>query len=308
MSATDLFAGILPFVHTAEARSFRKAGERLGVTSAAVSKAVLRLEERLGVKLLARTSRSVALTPEGTAFLARCRDAIASVEAGHEQLSESRRAPHGEVHLTLPFILGRVIVPELGRLASRYPRLTYRLTMTDRLTRLVEEQVDVAIRIGALEDSSLVVRPLRVTRWVTVAAPGYLARRGVPGHPRDLARHDGLCFVAPSGRPRDWTFTEPGRGARLSAAPPPRLLINQGEHLLAAALAGLGLAQVLDFMVGDHVADGRLIEVLGELAAVGPPIQALVTPERSRAPNVRAVLDHLDDQLRRSDRLAPGQW
>ena len=300
MLTDDLFAGVLPFFYTAEERSFRRAAERLGVTPAAVSKAVLRLEERLGVKLLARTSRTVAPTPEGAAFQERCREAIASLEAGREAVSEARRQPRGTVHLSLPFILGRIVVPALPRLAARYPNLRFRLSMTDRLVGLVDDQVDVAIRIGELADSRLVSRRLRGSRWVTVAAPSYLARVGRPAHPSDLARHDGLMFVAPNGRPRAWTFRDPRSGAATTVPVEPRLLLDHGDHLLAAAIAGLGVCQVLDFMITDPVADGRLVEVLGGHAAEGPPIHALAVPERRRAANVRAVMAFLSDAFARA--------
>ncbi len=300
MAAVEtLFSGVLPFFHVAQEKSFRRAGERLGVTSAAVSKAVLRLEEDLGVKLLVRTSRSVTLTPEGALFAARCGEAIASLRAGRELLLEAQRQPTGEVKVTVPFILGRLVAKNLTPLAVRYPRLAFRVTTTDRLVSLVDESVDVAVRIGTLDDSSLIARPLRGSRWVTVASPGYAARRGVPATPEALGDHVCCQFVAPDGRPRDWTFADPKSRAATSVKVKARLLVDQGELLLEAAESGLGLCQVLDFMVGEHLAAGRLVEVLGAFRAEGPPITALTLPERSRAPAVRALVDHLADAFRR---------
>lgn len=303
-SGPDLFAGVLPFFHVAEERSYRRAAQRLGVSPAAVSKAVLRLEEGLGVKLLARTSRTVALTQEGAVFLERCRDAISSLQAGREQLSESRRHPRGELVVTLPFILGRLVIPELAKIAARYPGLSFRMSLTDRLVRLVEEGVDVAVRVGSKEDSSLIARKLRGSRWVTVAAPSWVARHGPPAHPDDLAGHDCLRFVAPNGRPRDWTFADPATGRTLPTRVTGRLLVDHGEHLLEAAAAGLGICQVLDLMVGESLRSGRLVEVLGSWAAPGPDIHALATPERSRSPNVRAFFAFLTDLFHRME--APG--
>ncbi len=295
----NLFAGVLPFFHVAEERSFRRAAERLGVTSAAVSKAVLKLEEDLGVKLLGRTSRTVTLTPEGATFLERCREAIGSLQAGRELVSASRRLPKGTIHVTLPFILGDLVAAELPRIAGRYPNLRFRVSMTDRLVKLVDETVDVAVRIGTLADSSLVSRHLCNSRWVTVAAPSYVARRGPPMHPDDLEQYDCLQFVAPNGKARDWSFINPRGEAPLSARIEPRLLIDQGETLLSAATAGLGVCQVLDFMVVRQLAAGELVEVLGAYAAPGPRISALTTPERSRAPNVRAFIAFLTETFRR---------
>lgn len=300
--AKDLFAGVLPFYHAARERSFRRAAERLGVTPAAVSKAVLKLEESLGVKLLARTSRTVSLTPEGAAFLERCRDAIAIVGAGREQLTASRKMPRGEVHLTLPFILAGLVVPGLSTLAGRCPELSFRITLTDRLLALVEDNIDVAVRIGAPADSSLVERKLRGSRWVTAASPAFLGRRGSPMEPKDLERYNCLRFVAPNGRPRDYTFCDPKTRQVAPAPVRGNLLINHGEHLLDAAVAGLGVCQVLDFMVGDHLRGGTLVEVLAPWAAEGPPVHALIVPERRRAPNVVALLGFLEEVLAEPER------
>jgi DNA-binding transcriptional LysR family regulator len=288
---TDLFAGVIPFVHTAEARSFRRAAEHLGVTPAAVSKAVAKLEDDLGVRLLLRSSRKVSLTPEGDEFLQRCREAIAGVQGAREVVARAGRAPHGEVALTLPYILAPLIVPSLGELGARYPKLIFRLQLTDRLSRMIEEGIDVAVRIGELEDSSLVKRLLRRTRWITLAAPTYLARHPAPASPADLARHNCLRFVAPNGRPRDWTFG--GDGVARTVRVEGNLLTDQGGSLLDAAIAGMGVCQVLDFMIGDALRDGRLIEILPGWAADGPPVHALCLPGRERSPNGRALLEFL---------------
>ena len=298
----DLFTGVPHFFHAAEERSFRRAAQRLGLTPAAVSKAVLKLEERLGVKLLQRTSRSVALTPEGAQFLARCREAMSSLQAGHEHISRSRGLPRGELSLSVPFILGRVVVPALPRLAARYPDLSFRVTMTDRLVRLQEEQIDVGVRVGAREDSSLISRALGGSRWVTVAAPSYLARSGTPARPEELARHTCLQFVAPSGRPRSWTFTDGRGGPPREEKVEGRLRIDQGELMLEAAVAGYGICQVLDFMVGERLRDGRLVEVLARYCADGPGLHAVAAPERARTPNVKACFVFLVDVLARAER------
>lgn len=293
MATSELFAGVLPFVQVAEALSFRRAAERLGVSAAAVSKAVLRLEESLGVKLLVRTSRSVALTPEGALFLERCRQAVDGLEAARELMAESRRSPRGQVHLSMPFILGARIVPALPRALARYPHLAFRLSMTDRLARVVGEKVDVAVRIGPPGEASLVVRKLADTRWVVVGSPGYLARAGAPAAPGELEGHNCLRFVPTSGRPRGWSLLDRPGGAPQELPVRGSLLIDQGEHLLQAALAGLGLCQVLDFMALEHLRAGRLMEVLAPYAAPGPQISALAAPERRKSPNVRAVFSFL---------------
>lgn len=296
MAALDqLFNGILPFVHTAEERSFRRAATRLGVTPAAVSKAVAKLEDELGARLLVRTSRHVSLTAEGAQFLERCRVAIASVQAARELVSQSRRKPRGQVTITLPPIVGRIVVPAVARLAQRHPLLSFRLRVTDHHSPLVDEGIDVAVRIGRLDDSALVARRLGASRWVTLGSPVYLARRGTPTHPGDLAGHDCLRFLAPKGKPRQWSFRMRPESELELVEVAGTLLVDQGEMLLEAAAAGMGLCQVLDFMVAARIREGQLVEVLAEHAAEGPPIHALCLPGRAKSPNVRAVFDCLSE-------------
>ncbi|MBJ6765964.1 LysR family transcriptional regulator [Myxococcaceae bacterium JPH2] len=294
----DLFTGVLPFLHVAEELSFRKAAERLGVTTAAVSKAVLRLEEDLGVRLLERTSRQVVLTTEGLAFLERAREAVAQVRAGRDAVAKAQHAPRGPLTVSLPYILGPLILPPLARLQARHPQLTLHVRMSDRLSRLVEEQVDVAIRIGALEDSSLVARRLLTTRWMTLASPAYLARHGTPTHPGELVRHPCLKFIDPRGKVREWMFSlTPGEApqvVRTAAA----MDVDHGPALLDLATAGAGVCQVLDFMSDARLRDGRLVEVLEAFSASGPPVHALCLSGRQSSPRVNALLTALTSELR----------
>lgn len=315
----DLFVGIVPFVYAAQERSFRRAAERLGITPAAVSKAIHRLEDELGVQLLNRTTRRVEPSPEGELFLARCQEAMAQVRAGREHLSMAQRDPAGELWVSLPFILGRVMVGRLSRFLGRYPALKVHLHLTDRYSRLVDESIDVAIRVGETDDSTLVARNLMQTRWVTVAAPAYLARHGTPRRPRDLEHHNCVKFRSPRGMEVEWTFAAHGApdaapddspdasidGAAQASAQIPRvktagnLDLDQGELLLEAAAAGLGVCQALDFMAEDAIRAGRLVEVLRDFAAEGPRIYALCLPGQRSSPRIRAFLDFLVHELAR---------
>ena len=293
---SDLFAGVLPFVRTAEEKSFSRAATELGVTTAAVSKAVKKLEDDLGVKLLDRSSRVVTLTKAGEVFLERCRQAVFNVQGAREAVQRATKEPQGELAVSLPFILAPFVVPNLGRLSAQYPRLSFRFNMSDRLVRLADERYDVAIRMGELEDSSLVARLLRKTRWLTVASPSYFARRAAPKSPADIAEHNCLRFVGPNGKPRDWIFREGARSTTVRGKGD--LLIDHGTCLLAAAEAGMGLCQVLDFMVEAPLRDGKLIEVLGGFSAPGPRIHALATAGRASSANVRAFLRFLIEVFR----------
>jgi LysR family transcriptional regulator, regulator for bpeEF and oprC len=299
LEAMDLFTGVLPFVTTAEERSFRRAAARLAVTPAAVSKAVAKLEAELGVTLLQRTSRHVSLTPEGDAFFARCRGAVAEVQAGRELLAESRSVAQGTLRITMSPVLAELVGPEIAKLGARHPRLAFDVRLGDRFSRLAEEGIDVAVRIGALEDSSLVARPLRTPRWLTVAAPTYLARAGMPLHHEELAGHACLVFLTPRGVPQPWWFG--GQGQRKAVAFTPRASFqsDSGALLVQMAAAGLGVVQALDFMAKDLVAAGRLTPLVEGEATDGPPIHALVLARRQRAPRVRAFLELLDEVLGR---------
>ncbi|HYO71624.1 MAG TPA: LysR family transcriptional regulator [Archangium sp.] len=294
----DLFAGILPFVHVAQERSFRRAAERLGVSTAAVSKAVQKLETDLGVRLLERTSRQVALTSEGEAFLERAREAVAQVHAARELVAQAQSAPRGPLTVTLPYILGPLLLPRLARLQARHPGLTLHVRLGDRLRRLVDEQIDVALRIGELEDSSLVGQLLLRTRWVTLASPAYLARHGTPQHPEALVDHQCLKFILPRGAAREWVFRREPGGPAGTVRTGGTIDVDHGPALLDLAAAGAGLCQVLDFMLDERVRDGRLVEVLASHAAQGPPVHALCVPGRQSVPRVRALLQLLVEELR----------
>jgi len=283
--------GVPAFVHVAEQLSFRGAARILGVTPTAVSKAVSRLEERLGTQLLFRTSRHVALTPEGEIYLRHCRQALDRLQDGEDQLSRSALVAQGTLSVSLSFVLGRPIVRNLHRLQSRFPRIQVHLSFTDREVHLAEEEVDIAVRIGPLADSTLVCKKLRTPRWVTVAAPNYLARAGAIERIEDLAEHPCLRFARPGGGVADWRFD----GEPTVFRSPSAVLLDHGDLLVCGAVAGLGVAQVFDFMGEEHLRRGELVCVLREHSTLGPPVHALTLPRRNRVPKVRAFLDFLEE-------------
>lgn len=284
----ELLRGVLPFLYTAREKSFRRAAERLGVTPAAVSKAILALEEEVGARLLHRTSRQVALTAEGELFFSRCSEAVAQFQAGRDAILSHKRRPQGRLAVSLSFVLARPVVAALASWNKLYPEVSVELRVTDRLARLSSEDVDVALRVGPPEDG-LVARRLRETRWVTVAAPSYLARSPALRRPEELASHNCLRFITPRGSVRAWCFRE-HPALEVGGA----LALDQGELLIEAALSGMGICQVLDFMVIAPLREGRLVEVLGEHSMPGPSLHALFLPERRIVPKVRAFVDHLE--------------
>lgn len=294
------FAGIEAFVHTAEQLSFRGAARRLGITPAAVSKAVAKLEARMSVQLLERTSRKVALTPEGASYLRHCRAALDALQAGRDSVSQASGVPQGRLVVSIPYILGGSLVALLPRLLSRHPKLEVDLRATDRYVSLLEEGVDVAVRIGELDDSALVARRLRSPRWVTVAAPAYLARHpaGPPRTPADLREHVCLKFAS-GGSDVPWRFSPSAGGSGEIVKLPTSHRLDQGELLVGAALRGVGVAQVFDFLVDTHLAEGRLVELLAHQSAAGPPVHALCRGGRQRTPRIRVFIDLLVESFGR---------
>jgi DNA-binding transcriptional LysR family regulator len=298
----DLFRGVVPFVAVAEARSFRRAAASLGVSPAAVSKAVRTLEQSLGTTLFARGQRDATLTREGELFFEHCRPAVTALLGAKATMDSARSEPQGQLVVSVPFVGAAHVQAPLATLHARHPRLTFRLIITDRLSRLGEEPVDVAVRVGPLADSSLVARKLRSTELWTVASPSHLARTGVPQTPDDLEGRDVLVLVSPSGKPWAWRFRDGERAMNAT------LLLDHGPTLVDAALAGLGITQVFDFMVEQRVRSGDLVRVLADFTAEGPPVHALCAPGRRATPRVRAAFDAFADGFAgRSAKSASGR-
>jgi DNA-binding transcriptional LysR family regulator len=281
----EMFRGVVPFVAVAEESSFRRAATRLGVSPAAISKAVAALEARIGLTLFVRSGRSVALTPEAQLLFARCKEAVAAVQGAREQLEPTRSTPTGELVVSSPFVISPLLAPALALLRSRYPKLAFRLLVTDRISKLAEESVDIAVRVGPMTTPSLITRRLRRTRCLTVCAPAYLARRGTPRTLADLAQHDCLVAMAPNGRPHPWLF----RSGPLVIAP--TLVVDHGPTLIDAARSGLGITQLLDFMAEEPLREGKLFQLLANDVGAGPDVHAVCAPGRRSSPRVRAAFD-----------------
>ena len=285
------------FVKVGERRSFVGAARELGISQSGVSNAIGRLEDRLGVRLLARTTRRVNLTEDGAAYLERCRRILEDLDEAELVLKAARTTPIGRLHVDMPVSYGRLkIVPQLGAFQARYPEVEFALTFTDRYIDLVEEGVDVAVRFGPLRDSTLVARRLSEARFQVVGSPAYFARAGRPRTPDDLKRHQCLVLAQRESRPRDWRFR---RGAEdILIAPPSRMSFSDGAAICAATCAGYGLAQMHDYYAGGPIAAGELEPVL-EKFRTGPDGIFLVYPQtRHLSPKVRAFVDFMSSRLR----------
>lgn len=288
----DSLSGILAFVRTVEAKSFAGAARGLGISASGVGKSISRLEAELGVRLLSRTTRRINLTDEGALFFEHCRKVLDELERARGSLSQRRATPRGHLRLSVPSTIGkRVVVPRLPDFLRRYPEVTLELSLNDRWVNLVEDGIDVAVRIGALHDSSLVARRLGQQQLLTVASPAYLRRRKL-GSLADLAQHECLVFRLPtSGRPRPWRFQQGGQA--FEHAPRGRLTMDEGEALVEAARAGLGIAQVPSYMAAPALTDGSLLEVLSELGPAPDPIHAVHVNRENPSLALRKLIEFL---------------
>ncbi|SDA92176.1 LysR family transcriptional regulator [Sinorhizobium sp. NFACC03] len=267
------------FTRVVESASFTRAADTLGLPRSSVSAAVQTLETRLGTRLLHRTTRKVAPTQDGAAFYERCLRLISDMDEAENLFRRSASGPTGRLRVDLPSRIGRLIVaPALPEFLARYPGIDIDLGMTDRAVHLIEESVDCALRVGPLEDSSLIARPFGTLRLINVASPDYLERYGIPLMPSDLADHFAVNYASPSsGRVEDWEWIEGGEAR--TVAVPGRISVNSAEGSIACCLAGLGLIQIPAFDVVDHLKEGRLVEVMPGHSAAPMPM-ALLYPHR----------------------------
>ena len=297
----DAFGEIGVFVRVVERQSFTRAAQALGLTASAVSRIVSRLEARLGVRLIERTTRSLGLTADGADYYERCTRILREIEEADGAIARSRSprgAPRGRLRVDAPTAFGRfVIAPEIPHFLNTYPDLSLRLSLRDYLIDPIAEGIDVLVRMGGLRESELLHRKLGTMPFVNVASPGYLARHGRPGSPGDLRKHHTLAFLT-GGQPFVWRFGGSGRDSRF--LPTGRLLTDSVDALRLAALAGQGIACMLEPLVRDDIARGDLEVVLRDHEQEPITVHALYPKPRATLPNVRVFLDFLEQCLRKS--------
>lgn len=256
------FSDIVAFVRVAEARSFVAAAQTLGMSPSAISKAITRLEERLGARLLNRTTRSLSLTDVGQNFHEGCRVALGQLEHAESEVTESRGTARGILRVDVPISLGRrILVPALPRFIAQHPELSVQMTMNDRVVDLVHEGMDAGMRVGNLSDSSLIARRVAQLRGVTCASPEFIERYGIPKDPTELLPgHCIVMFKLGNHQVREWLFRKGGVEHKIM--PTARLSFSDPESAVAAAVSGAGFVRVLDFTVEAQIASGLLKPVL----------------------------------------------
>lgn len=287
----DSLNGFVVFVQVAETRSFVAAGRLLSISASAVGKRVARLEEKLGVRLFHRSTRSVMLTAEGTLFLERSRRILAEIEAAELELSRAAGAPRGRLRVSLPLV-SSLVLPVLGEFMRTYPEVELDLDFTDRMVDVIEEGFDAVVRTGEPADSRLSARRLGRFTLHLVASPDYLAHRGTPSAPADLLQHTCLHYRFPnSGKLERWALRQTPGEPDLQL--PTSMICNNIETRMCFALQGLGIAYLPDFAIREPLADGRLRSILADHVEHTGVFHVLWPASKQTSPKVRAFVDFL---------------
>ena len=292
----DKLRAMETFVRIVERGSLTAAAESLQASLPSVVRTLAALEAALDVRLLNRTTRRIALTDEGREYYARCQRVLAEVDDAEAALSARRAVPKGRLRVTAPVMFGRLhVAPVLTAFAERFPAVKVELVLLDRVVDLVEEGIDVGVRIGQLPDSSLVAVPIGETRRVVCASPAYLKRAGTPASPSDLAAHRCVSFggLAPG---HEWRFMVGGKAVRVTVAA--ALASNLIDPVLDACVAGAGLGQFLSYQVRTLLEARKLKRVLAEFEPPPLPIHAIYPSARLLSSNVRALVDWSVPRLR----------
>ena len=285
----DRIDAMQAFVAVADLRGFAPAARKLGLSPSGLTRLIAALEDRLGARLLQRTTRSVTLTDVGARYLERVRRILSDVEEAEGSAQDQRTRPSGRLIVSAPLGFGRLHVsPVMSAYLTRHPDVSGELRLSDRMVNLVEDGVDLAIRIGHLADSSLVARHVGEMRRIVVASPRYLSQRGEPDTPTAIASHQTIQFGATSAAP-DWRFVEDGSEIRISHEP--RFTTNSADAAIQYAEQGGGLTRVLAYQAAEAIKGGRLQIVLAKFEPPVLPIHVVYPTSRLLSAKVRAFID-----------------
>lgn len=291
----DKFVEMQTFVAVVDAGSFIKAADAMNMSKAAVSRYVLEMEARLGVRLLHRTTRRLSLTAEGQIFYSRAKELLADLEDAENEITEQSDNASGLLRINVPFTFGILhLAPLWGDFKAQYPKIKLDITLADRLVDLVDEGYDMAIRIAKLENSTLVSKRLASTRIILCASPAYLKEHGTPLHPKELASHKIISYSYWS--PKDeWQFEGPQGLEKVKVNP--EIYTNNGDTCRAVALAHHGIILQPSFLVGQDIIDGTLVELMPEFTSIELGIYAVYPTRKHVSAKVRLLIDFLTAQL-----------
>jgi DNA-binding transcriptional LysR family regulator len=300
----DRLGAMRIFVSVAKLGSFTEAARRLQLSPSVVTRSIAQLEDQLGLTLLLRTTRSLRLTERGELYLESCQQILQDVDSAERRARGENAKPSGTLKVAAPVVFGRLhVLPIVNRVLREHRDVAVELTLSDRNVRLVEEGVDVAIRIGELADSSLIAVKLGAVSRTVVASPVYLKERGVPKSPAELADHDIIAFEG-IGAGDQWRFHPGGKLVRLE----PRLTVNSIDVSTAAAEAGIGITRVLSYQVRASVIAGRLTPILQQFAPPPSPVNAIYPARRIASANVAVFVKTARDYFKTHPLVPMEAW
>ena len=294
----DQLQAMRVFTRVAEHGSFARAAGTLDLSRAMASSYVAQLEKHLGTRLLHRTTRKVSVSPQGVVYLEHCRRILAEIDSADDQLRLARDRPQGKLRVDVPVAFGKyLLLPALPQFTQRYPEISLEVQFNDRYVDLQAEGVDVAVRVGKVRSAELIAKRVASSRFITCAAPKYLALAGMPRTPEDLRKHRLIGQLRTQAtRPADWQFSQ-GSGTR-SVRLPMAMSFNTVEAIAFSALEAQGIVQQLDLLVGGYIAEGRLVEVLREYSCEGPPLSVIYPRATQHLAKVRVFAEFAADLMR----------
>jgi DNA-binding transcriptional LysR family regulator len=300
----DRLEAMRTFVAVAKAGGFAEAARRLQRSPSVVTRAIAQLEDQLGLTLLLRTTRSLRLTDRGEVYLENCQQILADVDSAERRARGEDAEPRGHLKIAAPIVFGRLhVLPMIRFLLRTYGNVWVQLSLSDRNVHLVDEGIDVAVRIGALADSSLIAVKLAEVSRVVVASPAYLKKRGIPKSPDELAGHDIIAFAG-VGIVDDWRFDPRRKSVQLE----PRLTVNSADTAIAAAEAGVGITRPLSYQVEASVRAGRLTPILQHFAPPPSPVNAIYPARRIPSANVAAFVKTAREYFKTNPLVPVSEW
>ena len=291
----ESFSAMVAFAATVESGSFAAAGRKLGLSASAAGKAVERLELKLGVRLLHRSTRSLGPTGEGEVLYRYVSKILKDLQEAERELQQLQNTPRGRLKISVPTVMGRrIVLPALSDFHSRFPEVVVDINLDDLIVDVIEDGYDVVLRLGELEDSGLQARSIGPHSFTTCASPAYLACHGIPRTPADLGGHHCIHYRFPTtGRPETWAF----KGVQPGKLPKPSGVLNDGEALASAAISGLGIVQAPSYLVKEDVAAGRLQPVLEDYTENRGSVSLLWPPRSAEIARVRVFIDFFAERI-----------